>query len=547
MTTGLDTEARPRRLGRLALALAALALAGSTAFLTWWTTTLHGLPDVGDPFDVAAFERPIPDDSNAFVLYKQAAALVPKAPPNLTVDWNTAAPAERRWLEASQEALKIWREGTERPDALDILPHNLTFETKLDVAQALRNDFTKLAQLQGGKLEAEGDVAGALEWYLALLRSSRHSGRRGGFIERVIGCAMGNIACARLTRWAASPIVDARMLRQALNAVYAAEAATPPASDGLKAEYLSVLHSLDDPELMVKMLDYEVVPDNKGGSTTLYGQHQWKSNLIRVRRRALNEPERSRRVIRLVFANWLAYCDRPPGRRPPKALPNPVITGKDPYKALLSDLFATDASAPGAARALPPEKVARWFASTIDAEAFLPAYVSIDRAVARERSTRGNLLVALANELHKREHGHYPEHNEDLVGPYLKVAAAEVIMPRRSEPEQAGLRTPPASTEPVQRHGRDDDRADDHVLAGVGDAGVDAAVVQDRHDQAADQGAEDGPLAAAQAPAADHHGGDHLEFQAVGGGRVAGPVQEEELEAARQAGQQPRQAVDRPA
>ena len=38
---------------------------------------------------------------------------------------------------------------------------------------------------------------------------------------------------------------------------------------------------------------------------------------------------------------------------------------------------------------------------------------------------------------------------------------------------------------------------DDDVLAGVGDAGVDAAVVQDRHDQAADQGAQDRPLAAA--------------------------------------------------
>src|SRR5205807_2684268 len=93
----------------------------------------------------------------------------------------------------------------------------------------------------------------------------------------------------------------------------------------------------------------------------------------------------------------------------------------------------------------------------------------------------------------------------------------------------------------VQRDGRDDDRADDDVLGGVRDVGVDAAVGQYGHDQAADQGAEHGPLAAAEAGAADHDGGDHLEFQPLGRGRVARATQEQELEdpgeTERQAGQ----------
>ena len=38
---------------------------------------LIGLPDVGDPFDVAAFRAfTIPDDRNAFVLYRRAATLL---------------------------------------------------------------------------------------------------------------------------------------------------------------------------------------------------------------------------------------------------------------------------------------------------------------------------------------------------------------------------------------------------------------------------------------------------------------------------------------
>ena len=42
--------------------------------LLWWSIQLVGLPDIGEPFDVAAFRSfRIPDDRNAFVLYRQAA------------------------------------------------------------------------------------------------------------------------------------------------------------------------------------------------------------------------------------------------------------------------------------------------------------------------------------------------------------------------------------------------------------------------------------------------------------------------------------------
>jgi hypothetical protein len=401
------------------LIVGALALAGSTALLTWWTTTLTGLPDVGDPFDVAAFERPISDDSNAFVLYKQAVAILPNEPADLTGDWGQAGPAERQWLEASREALETWRRGTERPDALDVSPVGATFETKLEAAQKLRA-FARLALLQGSKLEIDGDVEGALVWYLALLRSSRHCGRRGFFIERHIGIAMNNLVSTRLTHWAADPEADARMLRKALDAAYAAEEATPPTSDGLKAEYISFLHSLDDPELMLRIHDSISTPNAAGGSVTHYGGG-WRSSLTRVKRRALNEPERSRRVIRLVFANWLAYCDRPSVQRPSRVRANPSSGLNSHAKALLADLYVVDATAPEPARSLPPEKVAAWYGTTIDAEMALPAFFNVERAIARERSVQGNLLVALANELHKREHGKYPEHVEELVGPYLKA------------------------------------------------------------------------------------------------------------------------------
>ena len=43
----------------------------------WWATQLLGLPDIGEPFDVKAFQAfTIPDDRNAFVLYRQAMAVL---------------------------------------------------------------------------------------------------------------------------------------------------------------------------------------------------------------------------------------------------------------------------------------------------------------------------------------------------------------------------------------------------------------------------------------------------------------------------------------
>ena len=288
------------------------------------------------------------------------------------------------------------------------------------MTQALRGPLGRLALIEASRLEEEGDFEGALDCYLALLRCSRHCGQRAFFIGRLIGMALHNRTAGRLTRWAAEPRVDARLLRRALDAAIAAGAATPPISESLKAEYLSFLHSIADPDLMARLLDYEVVDNDKGGSVTLFGRRPWKSNLARVHRRAIAEPERSRRVLRLIFANWRAYADLPPERRPPWALTTMGPMPEGHAKELLADLFVVGDDAPAAARALPPAQVARWYATTVDAREFLPAFANVERALGRERSTHAALLVALANELYKCEHGGYPARVEDLIGPYLE-------------------------------------------------------------------------------------------------------------------------------
>jgi hypothetical protein len=64
---------RLRQLRRVTLALAIGLAVAATALGIWWSTSLNGLPDIGDPFDVAAFRAfRIPDDQNAFVFLRRA-------------------------------------------------------------------------------------------------------------------------------------------------------------------------------------------------------------------------------------------------------------------------------------------------------------------------------------------------------------------------------------------------------------------------------------------------------------------------------------------
>ena len=396
---------------RWVLFVGALALAGSTAFLTWWTTTLMGLPDIGDPFDVAAFtDSPVPDDENAFVLYKQAVDRLTNEPSDMTYDWSKAGPVEKGWLARNREALDLWRRGTERPGALYIPVKSVSITTQLPVIQKIRA-CVRLAQLEGTRLEAEGDLEGAWRLYRAIFRSSRHVGREATVIERLVGKSFHDVACRRLTRWANDPRITPELVRPALEAAIEDYAATGPPSDFLKVEYLVFLTGCDDPDLVWKCM---TDPNVLGTSKPAWFAREL--NLFRLSKGFKNEPERSRRLIRLVFANLLATCDLPPDRRPPVAcsLPNSDLSSR-------VDLCSLDGSAPASARALPPEKILEWFNTTLFASQILPAFSNFIKAIDRERTTQASLIIALANRLFEIERGQPPETAEELVGPYLKA------------------------------------------------------------------------------------------------------------------------------
>ncbi len=114
-----------RRRGLIVLYLLVVVVLGGAVR---WATSLNGLPDIGDPFDVAAFRRSldVPPDEDAFTLYRQAARRLHEDAPRLDpqrfrgdaiAGWSNAGPTARDQVQASREALDLWRRASERERA----------------------------------------------------------------------------------------------------------------------------------------------------------------------------------------------------------------------------------------------------------------------------------------------------------------------------------------------------------------------------------------------------------------------------------------------
>ena len=314
----------------------------------WWWMQLMGLPDIGDPFDVRAFRAStVPDDRNAYVLYKQAAALLTLNPAYLAKSsvkadmlarWSAAVPEVRRWADDNRQALALYRQGADRPDAVD--PDIGLGRENLRTFSALWA-FRLLAFLEASRLEDKGDMAGAWEMYLALMRTIHHVGMHSGAYRRNMIQRWHRDLRNRVLTWSDDRRTSPALLRRAIDDVVACERLAPSEQDSLKSGYVEVMELLESPRNpghQVPLMrfhdfwnpDYQLTPE----------QIQTIWDAWRFLR---SEPERSRRVIRLLTANWLAYLDLPEGSR----------TGPDPTVAPF-DLYSPRAGSPCGGRAISP-------------------------------------------------------------------------------------------------------------------------------------------------------------------------------------------------
>ncbi len=366
--------------------------------------SIEGLPDVGDPFDVAEFRArsSVPDEMNAYTHYRRAFRLLSHEafawgsnPENMVwVNWRGLSAERRSMIESNRPALDAWLRGVELPDSICFKPVEVGLERDekfVSTAFAMRAVMA-LAHMEAGRCESDGNPADAWKWYRALLRSSRHLGSLGTSLERYLGTELFRYTCFRIERWAADPRIDAAALRTALDEARAIRELTIANSDVMKTEYLAVMKSLDNPGPWIKKF-------SRLDSTWYAGDSiYWFMK---------NEPERSRRVARLLVANHLAQVDRPASRRARPAMRLPAI-------------YRTDPSQPAATRVLPPPEIARWFQSALLEQLWIPQFslAELDRS---DREHHAAIVVKFASELFKREQGREPNSVDELIGKDLKA------------------------------------------------------------------------------------------------------------------------------
>ena len=374
--------------------------------LTWRAMSLRVLPDVGEPFDVNAFLAAghVPATEDAFVLYRAAADHYRSSEVtgnNVILDnatwrgWVFANPEIRDWVEGNRPALDLWRQAAERPEAGFQAPESYPHADGLPERIAL---LAKAAELEGSRLQAEGDARGAWGWYRALLRTSDHLRARGRTRTRSSASDMERQACVHVESLALAPGVEMALLWEILEELRRLDDRAPPASVTMKAEYLALMTEIADPEALLHHRD--------GGFEELKTQKRLQVFLN-------HEPERSRRVAKLAFANWLAQGDRPVANRP-KVVTHPV--------PLRFGFYEADPEAPAAARAMTPDKLFDWTETTMLWKKVVPDWPtwSPPPDPTSEGRVRWPWILGLAQLLYRLENGHEAAPIEALVPRYLK-------------------------------------------------------------------------------------------------------------------------------
>lgn len=403
------TGSSRRRLRRVASAVGLLVVAVLGAVGIRTATSLNGLPVIDDPSLPAVV---IPDEENAFTFFRRATDRFVGHESDITRgaglfdDWSEVPAKTIGSFEANGEALDLWFEGTTRDRALYIDPKLSNMETLLPVTQRLRS-FIQLAGLRAMRLRLDGDHAGAWTWVRAGLRCSLLSGQNGFLIERIVGTSLYGEATTLALKWADDPRVETALIRKALDDVLALESLAPAYGPVVLREFHCMMNTTEDRPMLRRSLE---TPNGRGPRSRVVGEKKWVQAVYEGLRR---EPERSRRIVRLVTANWLSACDLPDAERSARAMKFGELRLYRP--------------APGVSPPIALEELARWCETSLYAHAYFAGWMDVEAARNGDEKTRAALIVHLAERLYRRERGSDPPSPDALVGPYLTSLPAGYV------------------------------------------------------------------------------------------------------------------------
>ena len=367
---------------------------------------LSQVPVIPPPFDVDAFGTvEVAEEDNAYPLYKRVVSdwNTTREPTYGDIhevvrgSWEVAVRNQRawEWLNDNQHVMEILREAAEKPLYLERQPKEITFFVDESLADKFKK-FCWLMILQGKLLELDGgDVEAAWEWYRTAFRASRQVGQHGLSSERSMGVSCHEITAEAIIAWADHPQVTAEQIQQAADDLRRIYLRSVPPSVGYKMLYLRVDSLLWDPpskqDCEYEFMGYVPTP-------------RWRYDLLTI---AKIEPQFSRRLNRHLCRNWLPQVD----------LPKHLRASSISTSCSVFDASNSPHSTQGE---MSSQEIDRSLERSYFAYTVLRGRMHLCNLVDEENARQNILIVVLAAQQYRREHGDFPPDAKALLdGGYL--------------------------------------------------------------------------------------------------------------------------------
>jgi hypothetical protein len=168
-------------------------------------------------------------------------------------------------------------------------------------------ELIALCELEANRLESRGDMAGAWRWHRAAVRSSFEIAAISPELFHMIHARVSNSIRLGVDPWVSDPRVSRALLESARADLVAIGNHPLIEPAALRDVYRTIVEQLDNPPApMIQSAKQEFSHvENESEWYRGFPPTRW------VRWYVLNEPERGKRVTRLIFANARAYSEAP--------------------------------------------------------------------------------------------------------------------------------------------------------------------------------------------------------------------------------------------
>lgn len=367
---------------------------------------LSSVPLISEPFDVDEYCRvEVPDEENAFTEYRLAAKMYDSVNQTFHTDeapnfnevydegWEIANESLKMWLESHQEALAVWKRGTQKSRGLYKSPANLrVFEDQNAVSP--QRALVQLAMLESSRCLHDGRLEDAWEWAQAAFRCGGHITYRGQIINSLGAFAIHVLSAEGIARWAEQPGLSKERLMDALATIRSDYTLYELQSDVLKSEYVWSCNALRTSDWAF------LVACNAGHEPS-----DISAPLIKPLYWMAGEPELTIRLQRQVLFNQLPEIDKPLHIRRKRV-------GKT------TALFDLDPSIESSKQQLGPVAIEKAINSPIVSHDRL--FCDADPIFQRQAARQATLEVLLALQAYRRDQGEFPGSLSQLVPEYLK-------------------------------------------------------------------------------------------------------------------------------